>query len=44
MNLQEIFHQKTKALQGLRTNMLLLFWFSEISSDSIAQAELELTM
>lgn len=42
--LQEVFHQKAKALQGLRTNTLLLFWFSEIRSDSIVQDELELTM
>lgn len=44
MVLQEVVHQKAKARQGLRTNTLLLFWFSEIRSDSTVQAELELTV
>lgn len=42
--LQEVVHQKAKARRGLRTNMLLLFWFSEIRSASTVQAELELTV
>lgn len=44
MILQLVFYQKAQVLQGFRTNMWLLFWFSEIRSHSIVQADLELTI